>query len=224
MHVPHGDAMLKINKLTLYIPNQRKPVPLIQNLSFNLATGHMGLLVGASGVGKTTLLRTIVGLQNTYEGTITIADSNIRKLTRQQRAQLFNYVPQEYPLINNLTVSENITQPLVLVQNYNKQNAQQEAIKSLEQLGINKYADQYPAQLSGGQRQRARLAVTLATKPQLLVLDEPTSALDKANTENVARLLQEVVQNGTCVLVSTQDEYLRQLLTKSYNPIIINLE
>jgi len=217
--------MLKVNISRMYYcDNGNAPKIITHDKALSLAPGQLGMLVGTSGVGKTTLLRCIVGLHDNYDGTITIAKTNIRNLTRQQRVNLLGYVPQDYPLINNLTASDNISQPLALTQKWPKEKAKQEARRLLEKFGISDCAQRYPNQLSGGQRQRVRLAMALAIKPQILILDEPTSALDKTNTELVAGALQEACQNNVSVLVSTQDDYLRQLLAKQCFGTIFNLE
>lgn len=192
--------------------------------SFNLVESEIGLLVGVSGIGKTTLLRCIVGLYNNYEGRIMLGEADVRTLSRQKRIDLLGYVPQEYTLINNLTVLDNISQPLILSKKYTYTQATSEAVTWLERFGLSDYTKRYPMQLSGGQRQRVRLAMAFGMKPKILILDEPTSALDKVNTQQVVKIIIEEIKKKAIILISTQDSYLGQLLNVACSPKILEME
>lgn len=203
--------MLKVTNVTLYATTQRTKM-VMHGRSFAFGAGQGCLLLGPSGVGKTMLLRSIVGLHTAYEGSIMLDGQPLDQLTNKQRALMVGYVAQDYPLFNHLSIVDNLVQPLMQVCGCTATCAQQRAQQALAQLDIDKLAERYPAQLSGGQRQRVALARALSMQPRILVLDEPTSALDAGNTQRVAALLCAVCQAGGAVLVSTQDALFHQML------------
>lgn len=151
-----------------------------KDLSFDLMEGEFLSILGASGCGKTTLLRILIGLEKADGGEILKNGCEISSLPSYERGM--GIVFQNYALFPNMTVQQNVQYALTL-RKETKENAEQIALKTLEQVGLMDQKDKKPAQLSGGQQQRVAIARTLATNPDIILLDEPISALDVTNRE-----------------------------------------
>lgn len=171
---------------------------IIKDLSFSLKNGETMTVVGPSGVGKTTLLRIIAGLETADSGTITLDGQNYDP-------QATGIVFQDFNLFPNLTVLENITLAPKLVLKMNNQAADNLAQELLEQLQMLPYSAQYPYQLSGGQKQRVAIARALAMKPRILCYDEPTSALDPNLRQEVENLILDLKRQGQTQFIITHD-------------------
>lgn len=187
---------------------------LLNNLSIELPTGQITLLLGKSGAGKSSLLRCLAGLEPSYEGSI-FYDQNL--LCANTRTGIVSYIMQSYALFSNMTVLDNCAKTLQVVYNEPMSRARKTALDVLDMFGMAPYAAAYPKTLSGGQKQRVAIARSLVTKPKILLLDEPTSALDPANTENLARILVDLRNQGTGIVVATHDEaFAAKIQERSY--------
>jgi len=174
-----------------YIP--RKPI--LKGISFNVKEGHFVGIVGPNGCGKTTLLRTIIGLLVKEAGSIIIGNHRIENLSRRELARRIAFVPQLMEPVEGFTVEE-----LVLLgrtpyfdrfsfENEDDYDAVQWAIK---ELGIEKLKDRSVTELSGGEFQRVAIARALAQEPRLLMLDEPVSHLDIRYQVKICKLLKKL--------------------------------
>ena len=152
----------------------------LNDLSFELYEGEFLSILGPSGCGKTTLLRILIGLDRADSGEILKNGKDISGLSSLQRGM--GIVFQNYALFPNMTVLENVKYALTLRPETRK-NAQEIAVRTLEQVGLTDQMYKRPNQLSGGQQQRVAIARTLATNPDIILLDEPISALDVTNRE-----------------------------------------
>lgn len=193
---------LEINALTL----KRRDAYALDQISLSLKSGEIGCLVGASGCGKTTLLRCISGFTTLTSGAIAIEGATVSSVSThlppEQRE--VGMVFQDFALFPHLTVVENISFGIRQLAATEKQE-RLEAL--LELTGLGSYRKRYPHELSGGQQQRVALARSLATNPKLLLLDEPFSNLDSAHrlrlTQSVRQLLKE---RNTTTLMVTHDQ------------------
>lgn len=187
----------------------------LEDLSFHIAQGEFLGIVGKSGSGKSTLLRLLHFMEQPSDGTISFmgkegSQFNNKDLRRvkQEVAMVF----QQYNLLHNLTVEQNVALPLKLVGE--KQPALVEEL--LQFVGLSGKAKRYPKDLSGGEKQRVAIARALVRKPSVLLCDEATSSLDEANTEEMLRLLQNVQRERdlTVVFVSHELETVKKVCTR----------
>lgn len=163
----------------------------LQDISFSVGQGEIIGVVGKSGSGKSTLLRLLNLLETPSQGKLFLADKDVSKLSKkaiQQQKQKIGMVFQQYNLLNNLTVKENVALPLKLI----GKKDEAKVVELLSFVGISHKGDSYPAQLSGGEKQRVALARALTRNPDVLLCDEATSSLDEENTDDVIRLLQRI--------------------------------
>ncbi|MDO5456996.1 MAG: amino acid ABC transporter ATP-binding protein [Atopococcus tabaci] len=192
----------------------------LKDINLHVDQGDVVSLIGPSGTGKTTLLRTINYLEPADKGTITIngisvntekaKQSDIIKL-RRQTAMVF----QNYSLFRNKTVLENVTEGLTIVQGKSKEEAEEIAIREISRVGMADNVDKYPYQLSGGQQQRIGIARAMALNPSVILLDEPTSSLDPERSAEVMRILQNLAELGTTMLITTHEmEFAKHVSNK----------
>jgi polar amino acid transport system ATP-binding protein len=192
--------MLEIFKLC----KKYKDRTILNNISLKVGMGEIALILGPSGVGKSTLLRIIAGLEKADSGIIAL-DKNPLNGNKDHRIGM---VFQNFNLFDHLTVISNITLPLMRAAGLTHAEAEQRAQELLAKYYLGDKADVYAAQLSGGQKQRLAIARTIAMNPRVICLDEPTSALDPLLTTYIAQTIQELAKNGYIVLVSSHDTHL----------------
>lgn len=183
--------IVEIKHLKKYFRNGTQVVKALDGIDLSIEKGKFTAIVGASGSGKTTLLNTIAGLYSPTEGSIIVDGLNLASMDDEQltvfRRRKIGFVFQEYSLIPELTVKENIVFPLAL-------DDSRPDIEYLSQLvnllGLTDYLDAYPYMLSGGAQQCTAIARALITKPSIVLADEPTGSFDMKTTQNVAGLLK----------------------------------
>ena len=179
--------------------------PVFSDLSFELAAGDIGCLLGASGCGKTTALRVIAGFEPIKSGIITLQGREIASTRRSVPAEkrAIGMVFQDYALFPHLSVSDNIGFGLRARGGDRSERIDQ----LLELMGLSDYAQAFPHELSGGQQQRVALARALAPKPSLILLDEPFSNLDSELRERLGgQVRQWLKSQGTTALLVTHDQ------------------
>ena len=175
----------------------------------SIKRGSFVALTGSSGSGKSTLINLLACLDQATSGRYIFDNQDITRLTVNEaadfRAQTIGIVFQQYLLIPQLTVIDNVCLPLIYAGNLTPQSTTY-AKNLLKTLDIVDHAHKYPHQLSGGQQQRACLARALVNQPKLLLADEPTGALDAERSEEIIRCLQQInQQHQTTILMVTHD-------------------
>ena len=184
---------------------------ILKGISFDLQKGEVLSIIGSSGSGKTTLLRCINFLEFAESGTITVngetiydgvVDKKIKEKDLRKKRLHFGLVFQDFNLLDNFSIEDNIKLPLVLAgEDYKKMDAKVQ--KAAGQLGIVELLKKYPYEVSGGQKQRTAIARALITNPRILLADEPTGALDSKAATNLLKQLREINQTGQTILMVT---------------------
>jgi lipoprotein-releasing system ATP-binding protein len=168
---------------------------IFENLSLEIASGERLALVGESGVGKSTLLHLLGGLDRPNYGRILFGDRDITSLGQAELADFRNhqigFVWQTHHLLPEFTALENVMMPL-LVRGSGKSDAAPKARRRLDEMGLGSRATHRAGELSGGEQQRVAIARALVTDPQVLLADEPTGNLDHKTGEKIADLFSEV--------------------------------
>ena len=180
---------------------------ILNDISLTVDKGGIAMLIGPSGVGKSTLLRVLNNLETIDSGSITLSGKPLdgKKISQEH---LCGIVFQGFNLFGHLTVEENITIALEKVMGISAKEARRVAHTLLKRYSLLEKADAYPSQLSGGQKQRLAIARTVAMKPKIICFDEPTSALDPMLTSHVAKNIQELANEGYIVLIASHDTAL----------------
>ena len=193
--------MIRIDQLTKSYDASRA----LDNVSLNIGRNEVVSVIGYSGSGKSTLIRCLAGLESYDSGSITM-DIAPRKGFRG-----IGVVFSRSNLFPHLTILQNLVLAPVKVLGMPKKQAEEEAIRILDKVGIWSVKDSYPESVSSGQRQRAAIARCLMMKPELLLLDEPTSSLDPASTSEVCNVLSTLKDSMTIVLVTHNIEFARSI-------------
>lgn len=199
--------MLKIKSITKIFHGKM----ILNDVSLNVERGEIAVLLGESGVGKSTLLRILNNLETADKGTVTLEGRQLDLMQINQRHTI-GMVFQHFNLFEHLTVEQNVTIALETVLKKTKEAAREIAQRLLTRYGLADKSNCYISQLSGGQKQRLAIARALAFKPKIICLDEPTSALDPLLTTHVARAIQELADEGYIVLIATHDTVLIEKL------------
>lgn len=179
----------------LEIENLKKSfedLDVLHDISLGVEEGEVVAIIGPSGSGKSTLLRCCTGLEQADSGTIHYEGS-------------YGLVFQNFNLFPHYSVLKNIMDAPVSVQKQSKKEAEKEARRLLEKMGLGDKSDAYPCQLSGGQQQRVAIARALALKPSILFFDEPTSALDPELTGEILKVIRELAEEKMTMVIVTHE-------------------
>lgn len=204
--------MIKLNAVSKTYTQGNGPRIALNSISLTIPAEKSFGLIGPSGAGKSTLLRLINQLEVPDEGHITIDGHLLSSLTATEQRlnrQGIGMIFQQFNLLNNKTVYDNIALPLKL-----QGRKELQAIEDMMTfVNIRELAQQYPQQLSGGQKQRVAIARALSFHPKILLCDEPTSSLDEQHTDEIIQLLKSVQETfqTTLVIVSHEFSVIRQL-------------
>jgi sulfate transport system ATP-binding protein len=163
----------------------------LENISFEVAEGEVLVLLGASGSGKTTILRIIAGLEQPYTGKVVLHGRDVTELPARERG--VGVIFQSYALFPKMTVEKNIAYGLK-IRNRSRKEIREKVNELLELVQLQEHRKKYPSQLSGGQQQRVAIARTLAYKPEVLLFDEPFGALDTQTRTHLRREIRALLK------------------------------
>lgn len=180
---------------------------ILKNINVTINKGEKVVIIGPSGSGKSTLLRCINLLETPDSGNIYFEGDNITdiKCDINKIRQKMGMVFQNFNLFPHLTVLENITLAPVKLKLQGKDDAEKNAIRLLERIGLADKKDVYPSKLSGGQKQRIAIVRSLAMNPEIMLFDEPTSALDPEMIGEVLNLMKQLAEDGMTMVVVTHE-------------------
>jgi polar amino acid transport system ATP-binding protein len=187
--------MLRIENLNKSFGNKK----VLVDINLEVEKGSIVMITGESGVGKTTFIRSLCGLESYDSGKIIFLNED------NGDRNSIGLVFQNFNLFPHFSVMKNIIYPLIKGKKMNKEEAMKKAKELIELLGLEGLEDYYEYQLSGGQKQRVAIARALAMEPQYLCFDEPTSALDYKLRDSVGEVLKTVASKGMGVIVITHD-------------------
>ena len=208
--------MISIKNLTKEFSGQK----VLDGIDIDIEKGEVVALVGASGAGKSTILRCLNYLEQPDSGTIAIDDFKVDfgTITKEQILTLrrkLAMVFQQFNLFERRTALDNVKEGLKIVKKLSDEEATKIAKEELAKVGLSNRENHYPRHLSGGQKQRVALARALAMKPDVLLLDEPTSALDPELVGEVEKSIADAAKSGqTMILVSHDMNFVYQVADK----------
>ena len=179
----------------------------LSDINLEIQKGEVVVIIGPSGSGKSTLLRSLNLLEHPTEGKIFFEGVDITdpSVDINKHRQKMGMVFQHFNLFPHLTIKKNITLAPVKLGLMTKEEADAEAMRLLERVGLADKADAYPPQLSGGQKQRIAIVRALAMKPDVMLFDEPTSALDPEMVGEVLDLMKQLADDGMTMVVVTHE-------------------
>lgn len=211
--------MIKTIDLTKIFRTDEVETTALNNVSFEVQPGEFVAIMGPSGCGKSTLLNLLGLLDNPTSGQYFFLGTDVAAFSERQRANMrkqnIGFVFQNFNLIDELNVYENVELPLIYL-GY-KSTERKSAVDSvLDRMQISHRKKHFPLQLSGGQQQRVAVARAVVANPKLILADEPTGNLDSANGEEVMNLLESLNKGGTTIVMVTHSqrdaEYSRRII------------
>ena len=208
--------MIKISNLSKSFSGQT----VLDHLNLDIQKGEVVALIGSSGAGKSTFLRSLNFLETPDRGSIQIDDFKVdfSQITQEEILTLrrkLSMVFQQFNLFERRTALDNVKEGLIVVKKLSDEEATKIAKEELAKVGLSDREQHYPRHLSGGQKQRVAIARALAMKPDVLLLDEPTSALDPELVGEVERSIANAARSGqTMILVSHDMSFVAQVADK----------
>jgi putative ABC transport system ATP-binding protein len=202
--------MLKFDKISKVYRTEDIETTALNEISLEINEGEFVAIMGPSGCGKSSILNIFGLLGNPSAGKYYFLDHEVSSYSEKQLANIrksnIGYIFQEFNLIDELTVYENVELAL-LYQNKSKSERRELVKKILEDVGILHRMNHYPKQLSGGQQQRVAIARALVAKPKLILADEPTGNLDSEMGQEVMDMLKALNKSGTTLIMVTHSDY-----------------
>lgn len=202
--------MIKLKSLEKIYTTEEVETTALNTINLEIKSGEFVAIMGPSGCGKSTLLNILGLLDNPSGGEYFFGEHEVAKYSERQRAQLrkgsIGFVFQSFNLIDELTVFENVELPLLYLK-VPASDRKKKVEEVLERMNIMHRRNHFPQQLSGGQQQRVAIARAVVAKPKMILADEPTGNLDSTNGEEVMKLLQELNDGGTTMIMVTHSPY-----------------
>ncbi len=220
--------MIKTIDLTKIFRTDEVETTALNKVSLEIKKGEFVSIMGPSGCGKSTLLNILGLLDNPTDGEYYFLGNDVSTFNEKQRAKLrkknIGFVFQNFNLIDELNVYENVELPLIYL-GYSSKERKMRVEEVLEQMQIIHRKKHFPMQLSGGQQQRVAVSRAVVAKPDLILADEPTGNLDSTHGEEVMNLLDSLNQNGTTLIIVThsqRDAEYSQRIIRLFDGQIIN--
>lgn len=209
-----------INGYKEYIKKKEK-ISVLDNINVKFEKEKLYAIMGESGSGKTTLLNIIGTLDTLTKGKLLINDKEIINLKDEEKAKIrmkeIGFVFQNFYLNPNMTVEENIMQPMYINPEYNRISMEEKTEELIKMVGLESRRTHYPKELSGGEEQRVAIARALANNPEIILADEPTGNLDKNNEIKILEILKDLSQKGRCVIIVSHSNKVIEYADKVLN-------
>lgn len=202
--------MIRVENLSKSFRTEEVETVALDKVSFEVKDGEFVAIMGPSGCGKSTLLNILGLLDNPTGGKYWLGDREVENLKEKERTDVrkgeIGFVFQSFNLIDELSVEENIELPLTYL-GVSRAERKKRVQEIMKRMAISHRAKHFPHQLSGGQQQRVAIARAVVFTPKMILADEPTGNLDSKNGAEVMRLLTELNQEGTTIVMVTHNEH-----------------
>ena len=213
-------ATIELKDITKEYRSDEIITPALKNISLKISTGEFVAIMGASGSGKTTLLNIIGCMDVPTSGTYLLDNEDLgvqrKKRLSSIRGKKISFVFQNFALIRDYTVSENVEVPLIK-QPLSKAERKKRVLSALELVGISNLAKKKPSNISGGQKQRVAIARAIVCGAETILADEPTGALDSKTGNEIMRVFSDLNNMGKTIILITHDKnvasYAKRLIT-----------
>ena len=202
--------MIRVENLSKSFRTEEVETVALDKVSFEVKDGEFVAIMGPSGCGKSTLLNILGLLDNPTSGKYWLGDREVENLKEKERTDVrkgeIGFVFQSFNLIDELSLEENIELPLTYL-GVSRAERKKRVQEIMKRMAISHRAKHFPHQLSGGQQQRVAIARAVVFNPKMILADEPTGNLDSKNGAEVMRLLTELNQEGTTIVMVTHNEH-----------------
>lgn len=212
------EILIEVRDLRKVFRLGKEKVVAIEHMDFDIHRGEICCILGTSGSGKSTLLNMMAGLEKPTKGYVKILDHEVTKMNEKKlaifRQKYVGFIFQSYNLMNSLTALENVSLPLVF-RGVSRQRRKAEAIKLLDSVGLKSHLKHKPTQMSGGQQQRVGIARSFVGNPKVIFADEPTGNLDSKTSDEVLKIMEEIVRNkNQSLVIVTHDQAVTKIADK----------
>lgn len=197
-------SVLEYKKATINITEEKS----IKNINFSIAENEFIYLIGKTGSGKSSILRTMYADKNLFEGNLKIFDFDLKNIKKKEIPFLrrkIGIVFQDFKLLPDRSVFKNLEFVLKATNWKSNIKIQERIIDVLRKVDLENLKDKYPNSLSGGEKQRISIARAILNEPKLILADEPTGNLDPATSESIMNLLLEINESGSAIIMATHD-------------------
>ena len=197
-------SVLEYKKATINITEEKS----LKNINFSISENEFVYLIGKTGSGKSSILRTMYADKNLSEGDLKIFDIDLKKIKKKEIPFLrrkIGIVFQDFKLLPDRTVFKNLEFVLRATNWKSNIKIQERIIDVLKKVELEHLKDKYPNALSGGEKQRISIARAILNEPKLILADEPTGNLDPATSESIMNLLLEINESGSAIIMATHD-------------------
>ena len=208
--IERGNVMIEIKNLVkIYNKGKTNEFCALKGIDLSIEEGEMVAIIGKSGAGKSTLLHILAAIDSYDKGSYLVDGVSVGDLKEKQRARFRNQkigiVMQDYALIDEYTIEENVQIPLIFGKVKGNDVRREKIMTELKNVGLDELAKKPVRQLSGGQKQRVAIARALVNNPAFLLADEPTGALDSKTSGEIMDVFEKLNQGGKTVIIVTHD-------------------
>ena len=209
--------MIQLSDIRITFGKENNRIDALKNVSLEVRQGEFLAVMGKSGCGKSTLLNVIGGVLKPTKGSYLFEGNDVSAFSGKQMAEFRNrnigFIVQNFALVNEMTVRENVMLPLAYAK-IKRSEAMKRAEEAMEKLGIIQYEYKFPSKLSGGERQRVAIARSIAADTSVILADEPTGSLDEATGRSVIDIFKELNGSGKTIIMVTHDRELAEQGTR----------